>query len=99
MSKEPEYIKIYTQKWKEKPIQKPYLNLFMNLVNYAEQTEDGLTVSVVGPIKEKICENLNCGKANVNKGLKALREAEAIEKISRGLYRINPEYARKKPSK
>lgn len=98
---EPDYIKIYTKMWCEfNEIPERWRNLFLQLalnMSYACQSdsEGGQLVNVTGPIKDKIAKALNCKESNLYKGLKELQACNAIRKVSRGWYQVNPSYASK----
>lgn len=101
---EPNYIKIYTDMWcMFKGVPEKWRMLFLALatrmtyVECSDPNDDGdggQLVYVIGKTAEKIMAE--CGwktKDPLYKGLKALTEYNAIRKISRGEYQINPEYA------
>lgn len=98
---EPDYIKIYTKMWCEfNEIPERRRELFLQLalnMSYACQSdsEGGQLVNVTGPIKDKIAKALNCKESNLYKGLKELQACNAIRKVSRGWYQVNPSYASK----
>lgn len=100
VSKEPDFIKLYTAMWCEfNQIPLAYRPLFMELVarmTYCnkENLERSQIVYIVEPLSSDICKTLGwTSKNSLAKGLKALCECDAIKRISRGVYQINPEYA------
>lgn len=69
----------------------------MSYANLKSQ-EGGQTVCTIGSIGKSIVEE--CGwknKETLYRGLQALCDCNAIKKISRGEYQINPNYAGKGP--
>lgn len=99
---EPDYIKIYTNMWCEfNQIPMAYRQLFLELalrMTYCNSTKlsNSQLVSTGSPYKEDIMQA--CGwssKAMYQKGLKALCECNAIKRINRGVYQVNPSYAGK----
>ncbi len=100
-STEPDYIKIYTNMWCEfNQIPERWRELFLQLairMSYANAGDSygGQIINVTGPNKESILIALNYKENNFRKGLQALVKANAIRKIARGWYQINPSYAGK----
>jgi len=101
-SSEPEYIKLYTRMWCEfNEIPFNYRELFLQLImrmSWSNKLDLGSsqTVVVFGSVSESICKA--CGwsdKSTLRKGLKALMKCNAIRRISRATYQINPSYAGK----
>jgi len=101
---EPDYIKLYTKMWCEfNMIPDKWRPLFFALVcrmSYASLKDEtgGQIVHTIGSTGKAIIEE--CGwknKDTLYRGLQALCECEAIKKISRGEYQINPQYAGKGP--
>lgn len=101
---EPDYIKLYTKMWCEfNAIPDKWRPLFFALVcrmSYASLKDEtgGQIVHTIGSTGKAIIEE--CGwknKDTLYRGLQALCECEAIKKISRGEYQINPQYAGKGP--
>ena len=101
-SDEPEYIKLYTKMWLEfNEVPDKWRPLFMALVtrmSYASLKDKtgGQIVHTIGTTAQAIIEE--CGwknKDTLYRGLQALCECNAIRKISRGEYQINPQYAGK----
>lgn len=101
---EPDYIKLYADAWRrDNDIPERYRHLFLLLamrMTYAslgkrgEPDEGGQIVYVVGPVRKAILEECGWhGDDALCKGLKALVDCNAIRKISRGVYQINPKYA------
>lgn len=99
-SEEPDYIKVYTQMYCEfSGIPDKWRHLFMTLacrMSYAnpKAPNGGQTVYTVGSAGQAIIEE--CGwknKDTLYRGLQALCECNAIRKIGRGEYQINPQYA------
>ncbi len=105
---EPEYIKLYIKPWDrawalpgEKPLSANYRLLFTVLavrMSYCENDdwEHSQLVQTGGPYAKEILEALGWKhRDSLQKGLKALCGCEAIRKVSRGLYQINPAFAGK----
>jgi hypothetical protein len=98
-SKEPDYIKLYTNVWCEFnqiPIQ--WRTLFLELVSRmtycnAEDLKHSQLVYTGKPFNDDIANALGIGIRQYQKGIKSLCECNAIKKISRGVYQINPTYA------
>lgn len=96
---EPDYIKLYTKMWCEfNGIPIAYRELFLQLVarmTYCNSADLGNSqlVNTGKPWSTSIMRALNWKSRMYQKGLKALCECEAIKKVSRGVYQINPRYA------
>lgn len=101
---EPDYIKLYTRMWCEfNGIQEKWRPLFLALVcrmSYAslKSSTGGQVVYTIGTNAEEIMQE--CGwktKDPLYRGLNALCDCNAIRKIGRGQYQINPSYAGRGP--
>ena len=101
-SKEPDYIKIYTRVWCEiNEIPEKWRELFLQLavrMTYARASDPdnagGQIVSTGGPLGEEIRAALGWKtRVPYQKGLRALCECNAIKRVGRGFYQINPSYA------
>ena len=99
-SEEPDYIKLYTRMWCEfNSIPERYRQLFLSLavrMTYcnSEDIDNSQIVVVVEPISSTIRKE--CGwktRDALLKGLQALCACNAIKRIRRGVYQINPSYA------
>ena len=99
-SEEPDYIKLYTRMWCEfNSIPEKYRQLFLSLATRmtycdTEDIENSQIVLVVEPISSII--RRECGwqsKDALMKGLQALCKCNAIKRLRRGAYQINPSYA------
>ena len=109
-STEPDYVKIYTNMWCEfNQIPHVWRELFMQLVmrmSYCRMTGEqnnsgGQLVNVGKPWGDDICRALgwkvtpNKSSNQLMSGLRELCKCNAIKKINRGVYQINPQYAGK----
>jgi len=100
-SEEPDYIKVYTNMWAEfNGVPQAYRGLFLQLasrMSYSDATDlkNSQIVCTGGPIKAGILKALKWKEDMYNKGLRELVKAEAIKRIGRGYYQINPSYAGK----
>ena len=102
---EPDYIKLYTKMWCEfNRVPEKWRTLFFALVcrmsyaSLAPNANGGQVVYTVGQIANTIAKE--CGWKTTDplyRGLKALCECEAIRKLGRGVYQINPQYAGRGP--
>lgn len=98
---EPDYIKLYTRMWCEfNEIPEAYRNLFLELVTRmtycnAGDLQNAQLVNTGKPWNKDIMQKLNWKNAMYQRGLKALCQCNAIRKINRGVYQINPQYAGK----
>lgn len=99
---EPDYIKLYTKMWCEfNRIPDTYRNLFWELVtrmSYCDSSDlpHSQLVNTGAPWSESIMKNLGWkSKAMYQRGLQALCACDAIRKVGRGVYQINPNYAAK----
>lgn len=98
---EPDYIKLYTKMWCEfNEIPNAYRDLFLELVvrmNYcnAHDLDNSQIVFTGSPVADSIMKTLGWQKRMYQKGLKALADCNAIKRVARGLYQINPAYAGK----
>lgn len=103
---EPDYIKIYTNMWCEfNQIPEKWRGLFLQLAarmswcRFSSENDDGGQIVYTGkPNGDDICRSLNwevSTKTNsqLMKGLKELCKCNAIRKVNRGVYQINPAYA------
>ena len=99
-SEEPDYIKLYTRMWCEfNEIPLSYRTLFLSLVSrmsYCNRNdlENSQLVNTGKPWSKSIMEE--CGwksSDSLMKGLKTLCDCNAIRKVGRGVYQINPSYA------
>lgn len=100
VSSEPDYIKLYTAMWCEfNQIPVAYRQLFLELVgrmSYCNKCDLGKSqiVFLGEPISSDICRTLHWkSKDSLMKGLRALVKCNAIKKIARAVYQINPSYA------
>lgn len=100
-SEEPDYIKLYTKVWCEfNQIPLRLRDMFLELatrMDYADSSnpETSQTVYTGKPISTTIMRNLNIKQATYNQYLRELVECEAIRRVNRGVYQINPNYAGK----
>ena len=99
-SDEPDYIKLYTRMWCEfNAIPDRYRPLFLELItrmSYCNKADlDTSQIVYTGePNATAICKALGWKqKDSLMKGLKALCKCEAIKKVNRAVYQINPNYA------
>lgn len=98
-STEPDYIKVYTKMWCEfNQIPLTYRDLFFELIcnmSYcnASDLEHSQLVYTGKPWSDCIMKHLGWKKAMYQRGLSELCKCNAIRKISRGVYQINPSYA------
>lgn len=99
-NKEPDYIKLYTRMWCEfNQIPMGLRPLFLSLVTkmgYCNTTDmkHSNIVYTIGVNKTSIMEELGWKSDRaLQKGLRNLCEINAIRKVSRGCYQINPCYA------
>lgn len=102
---EPDYIKLYTRMWCEfNEIPMAYRSLFLALaqrMSYASLDTNGNSKNNGGQIVytgKPIAQNLmaECGWTSeqmLKKGLSELCKCNAIKRIGRGVYQINPSYA------
>ena len=96
---EPDYIKLYTKMWCEfNDIPMAYRELFLQLVirmTYCNSNNlnGSQLVNTGKPWSDDIMAVLKWKKAMYQRGLKVLCECEAIKKVGRGVYQINPQYA------
>lgn len=100
LSTEPDYIKLYTAMWCEfNQIPAAYRQLFLELVgrmSYCNKSDlsKSQIVFVGEPVSSDICKALHwTSKDSLMKGLRALVKCNAIKKIARAVYQINPSYA------
>ena len=99
-STEPDYIKLYTRMWCEfNGIPERYRLLFLELasrMSYCNKSDlDSSQIVYTGePVASSICSALGWKqKDSLMKGLKALCDCNAIKKVNRAVYQINPSYA------
>ena len=99
-NQEPDYIKLYTKMWCEfNCIPAKWQQLFLELavrMNYTNSNdlEHSQIVIVYGSVSDDITKA--CGwsdKSTMRKGLKALCDCNAIRKMRRAEYQINPNFA------
>lgn len=101
---EPDYIKLYTQIWQDRhgntiPVSSRLLFLELaTRMGYcdADDLEHSQLVMTGGPYQDAIMKALGwTNRDSLQKGLKALCDCNAIRRVSRGIYQINPRYAAK----
>jgi hypothetical protein len=98
-SKEPDYIKLYTRVWCEfNQIPTQWRTLFLELVSRmtycnSEDLSKSQLVCTGKPFSDDISNALGIGIRQYQKGIKCLCDCNAIKKVSRGVYQINPTYA------
>lgn len=99
-SAEPDFIKLYTKMWCEfNEIPDKYRPLFLELATRMTYcNKSGLDRSQIvytgEPFASAICEALGWKqKDSLMKGLRALCNCNAIKKVNRAVYQINPSYA------
>lgn len=96
---EPEFIKLYTKVWCEfNEIPLAYRNLFLQLalrMSFCNATdlENSQIVYTGKPTSTYIQQILGWKDSMYKKGLRVLTECNAIKRIGRGVYQINPSYA------
>ena len=96
---EPDYIKLYTKMWCEfNDIPMAYRELFLQLVTrmtYCNSADLGNSqlVNTGKPWSDSIMTALGWKKSMYMKGLSELCKHNAIRKVGRGVYQINPQYA------
>ena len=97
---EPDYIKLYTKMWCEfNDVPERWRALFLQVIirmSYCNSAdlEHSQIVTIYGIVTEDICKA--CGwtdKSNVRRGLKVLCDCEALKKVGRATYQVNPNYA------
>lgn len=106
---EPDYIKIYTAMWCEyNQIPQVWRDLFLQLalrmtyckIQGRQSGEGGQLVNVGKPFGDDICRSMGWKVKDktsnqLMQGLRELCKCNAIKKINRGVYQINPQYAGK----
>lgn len=106
---EPDYIKIYTAMWCEyNQIPQAWRDLFLQLalrmtyckMQGGQSGEGGQLVNVGKPFGDDICQSMGWKVKDktsnqLMQGLRELCKCNAIKKINRGVYQINPQYAGK----
>lgn len=96
---EPDYIKLYTKMWCEfNDIPMAYRELFLQLVTRMTYCNSGdlgnsQLVNTGKPWSDSIMTALGWKKSMYMKGLSELCKHNAIRKVGRGVYQINPQYA------
>lgn len=100
ISTEPDYIKLYTNMWCEfNEIPGVHRPLFLELVCRMSYCDKGdlphsQIVATGGPFADSICRSLGwTSHESLKKGLRALLKCNAIKRVGRGFYQINPSYA------
>lgn len=97
--REPDYVKLYTKMWCEfNQIPMTYQPLFIELIqrmSYCNSLDlkNSQIVYTGKPISDSIMKTLGWKRAMYQRGLAELTKADAIRKVSRGVYQINPNYA------
>lgn len=98
-STEPDYIKLYTNIWCEfNGIPIRWRDLFLYLaceMSYANsKTPDmGQIVYIHSMMRDAIMKEFGWKESNLKAGIKALVDCNAIRRLRRGIYQINPTYA------
>lgn len=98
--REPDYIKLYTKLWCEfNGIPDAFKNLFLELalrMSYcnAKDLDNSQIVYTGGTVAKDIMKKMGwTSKRMYQKGLNVLCECDAIRKVARAEYQINPSYA------
>lgn len=101
---EPDFIKLYATTWRDKSENKipiGYRPLFLELASRmsyceADDLEHSQLVMTSGAYQDAIMKALNLkSRDSLQKGLKALCDCNAIRRVQRGIYQVNPKYAGK----
>lgn len=97
---EPDYIKLYTKMWCDfNDVPERWRTLFLQIImrmSYCNSSdlEHSQIVTIYGMVTDDICKS--CGwtdKSNVRRGLKVLCDCNALKKVGRATYQVNPDYA------
>lgn len=101
-NEEPDYIKIYTNVWSEiNGVPIPWRALFLELATRmtycnSNDSKDAQLVNTGKPYSESIKKALGwSADSMLHRGINELVKANAIRKINRGVYQVNPNYAGK----
>lgn len=93
ISNEDDYIKVYrylNTVFAFKGIEKKLIPTLMEICNYMTYADKGQEVQLTKYIKEKISEAIGIGLPEVNKHITALKRADVLRPIARGVYAVNP---------
>jgi len=95
---EPDYIKVYTNMWAEfNGVPTAYRELFLQLairMSYcnSDDLKNAQLVYTGKPFSDSIMQVLNWKVDMYNRGLRELTKVNAIKRVARGVYQINPHY-------
>jgi len=95
---EPDYIKVYTHMWAEfNGVPVAYREFFLQLavrMTYcnSDDLENAQLIYTGKPFSDSIMSALNWKIDMYNRGLRELVKANAIRRVARGVYQINPQY-------
>jgi len=98
---EPDYIKVYTNMWAEfNGIPTTYRNLFLQLairMTYCNSNDldNAQLVNTGKPYSDSIMNALNWKVDMYKRGLRELVKVNAIRRVAKGVYQINPQYVGK----
>lgn len=90
---EDDYIKVYrylNTVFAFKGIEKKLIPTLMEICNYMTYADKGQEVQLTKYIKEKISAAIGIGVPEVNKHITALKKADILRPIARGVYAVNP---------
>ncbi len=93
VNNEEDYIKVYrylNTVFAFKGIEKKLIPTLMEICNYMSFADKGQQVILIKSIKEQISEALGIGLPEVNKHITALKKADVLRPMARGVYAVNP---------
>ena len=90
---EEDYIKVYrylNTVFAFKGIERKLIPTLMEICNYMTFADKGQEVQLTLYTKEKISDAIGIGIPEVNKHITALKKADILRPIARGVYQVNP---------
>lgn len=93
VNNEDDYIKVYrylNTVFAFKGIERKLIPTLMEICNYMSFADKGQEVQLSKYIKDKISEALSIGVPEINKHITALKKADVLRPLARGVYAINP---------
>ena len=93
INNEDDYVKVYrylNTVFAFKGIDKKLIPTLMEICNYMTYADKGQEVQLSKYIKEKISAAIGIGVPEINKHITALKKADVLRPIARGVYAVNP---------
>lgn len=93
VNNEDDYIKVYrylNTVFAFKGIERKLIPTLMEICNYMSFADRGQEVILIKQVKEKMSKALGIGIPEIDKHITALKKADVLRPLARGVYAINP---------